>query len=224
MVSRWFGVVGDDEMTTAGRAGTLPRSEAVRNYTIIGPHQEPEPVGMELANGRNESEIEQTAANWRDRRRSRLQRVTATLTLQRRRQWATSRDEVQKSLPKFWPVATVLVALAELALLVALLALNGFAPISFTPRIIPGIIEGFGNTSEYVSREEVPNFFIGPSSSSLIHAGAKYTPVSEVQCVYQQQSLLCMCHYFIVLNHTPFAMKGISRHVVYTMDYLGSAF
>lgn len=202
MVSRWFGVVGDDEMTTAGRAGTLPRSEAVRNYTIV-PQQEPEPVGMELGNGHNEGETGQTAANWRDYRRSRLQQVTATLTLQRRRQ-ATSRDEVQKSLPKFWPVATVLVALAELALLVALLALNGFAPISFTPQTIPAVVAGFGNSSEYVSREEVPNFFIGPSSSSLIHAGAKYTPVSYSVHV----SITAVCHCFIVLDHTPFAMKG----------------
>lgn len=163
-------------MTTAGwgRTGTLPRNEALRSYTIIPS----EPGGMELGNGRNESNTEQTAANLqRERdRRSRLQQVAATLTL--RRQQAISRDEVQKSLPKFWPVATILVVLVELGLLIALLVLSGFAPIAFSPEVIPEIVSGFGNTTEYVTREEVPNFFIGPSSSSLIHAGAKYTPVS----------------------------------------------
>lgn len=164
-------------MTTAGwgRTGTLPRNEALRSYTIIPS----EPGEMELGNGRNESNTEQTAANLRRERnrRSRLQQVAATLTL-RRRQQATSRDEVQKSLPTFWPVATILVVLVELGLLIALLVISGFAPIAFTPEVIPEIVSGFGNTTQYVTREEVPNFFIGPSSSSLIHAGAKYTPVS----------------------------------------------
>lgn len=165
-------------MTTAGwgRTGTLPRNEALRSYTIIPS----EPGEMELGNGRNESNTEQTAANLRRERgrRSRLQQVAATLTLKRRQRQATSRDEVQKSLPKFWPVATILVVLVELGLLIALLVLSGFAPIAFTPEVIPEIVSGFGNTTQYVTREEVPNFFIGPSSSSLIHAGAKYTPVS----------------------------------------------
>ena len=179
-MSRWFGVARDDEMETAGwrRTGTLPRSEMVRSYNVI-PQQEPEPEGVELGNRRSESQTEQTIANRRERRRSRrgLQRIAATLTLQRPQQ-ATSREEMQKSLPKFWPVATVLVALAEVSLLVAILLQNGFAPIAFTPETVPEVIIGFGNVSEFVSREDVPNFFIGPSSSSLIHVGAKYTPVS----------------------------------------------
>jgi hypothetical protein len=106
-----------------------------------------------------------------------MDRLAATLTLQRRRK-PSSRAEVEKTLPKFWPVATVLVAIAELGLLTALLVQNGFAPISFNPRIVNDVIEGFGNYSEFVTRHDVPNFFIGPSGSSLIHAGAKYTPVS----------------------------------------------
>ena len=106
-----------------------------------------------------------------------MDRLAATLTL-RRRQRPSSREEVQKTLPKFWPVATVLVAVAEVALLTALLVQNGFAPISFNPKVVNDVIEGFGNYSEFVTRHDVPNFFIGPSGKSLIHAGAKYTPVS----------------------------------------------
>lgn len=193
-------------MTTAGwgRTGTLPRNEAIRSYTII-PSQEPEPGGMELGNGRNGSDTDETAANDGGRqrggdRRSRMQRVAATLTLQRRQRRATSRDEVQKSLPKFWPVATILVVLVELGLLIALLVINGFAPIAFSPEVIPEILPGFGNTTEYVSRKEVPNFFIGPSSSSLIHAGAKYTPVSVFKVCMSATRIIAVCYHFIVLD------------------------
>ena len=180
----WFGVAEDGEMETEGwrRTGTLPRSERVRSYSIV-PQEELEAGSVELGTRRSESESEQatTGANVRPRERGRgnhrLGRVAATLTL-RRRQKATSREDVQKTLPKFWPAATVIVAITEIALLVAILVQIGFAPISFKPKIVNDVIEGFGNQTEFVTRQEVPNFFIGPSSSSLIHVGAKYTPVS----------------------------------------------
>ena len=186
-MGRWFGVTGDGEMETTGwpRTGTLPRNEAVRSYAIL-PQEEPERTGVEMDNRRSESETEQpTAANRpqpgeRGRGSRGLERLAATLTL-RRRQRVTSRDDVQKTLPKFWPVATVLVAVAELALLTAILVQEGFAPIAFKPRIVNDVIEGFGNSTEFVTREDVPNFFIGPSGSNLIHIGAKYTPVSCVR-------------------------------------------
>ena len=174
-------------MEAAGwrRTGTLPRSNMVRSYTMI-PQQEPEPGGVELGARRSESETEPASATTRRREqeggrgRRGLQRLTATLTLQRSR---PTNQEVQNSLPKFWPVATVLVTLTEIALLAAILVQQGFAPIAFKPEIVPAVITGFGNISEFVSRKEVPNFFVGPSSRSLIHAGAKYTPVSMSVCI-----------------------------------------
>ena len=188
-MGRWFGVAADDQMETAGwqRTGTLPRSEAVRSYAVL-PQQDPDdypPPGpaVELGNRRRdggettESAGAESSRAQGGRGRRGMDRLTATLTLRRRRK-PSSRAEVEKTLPKFWPVATVLVAIAELALLTALLVQNGFAPISFNPRIVNDVIEGFGNYSEFVTRQDVPNFFIGPSGSSLIHAGAKYTPVS----------------------------------------------
>ena len=194
-MGRWFGVVRDDEMeTTWRRTGTLPRSEAVQTYAVL-PQQDPDypPAGpaVELGNRRGGGGDGETteppaaaAAESRGGGRGRrgMDRLAATLTLRRPRKPA-SREEVKQSLPKFWPVATILVALTELALLTALLIQNGFAPISFNPLVVNDVIEGFGNYSEFVTRHDVPNFFIGPSSSSLIHAGAKYTPVSWSECL-----------------------------------------
>lgn len=178
-VSRWFGVTHDDEMETAGwrRTGTLPSRDLVHSYTVLA-QQEPEPPDVEMENRRSDGEGEEgaTQQQQRSRGRNRLHQVTATLTLRRRRK--QTKEDVQKSLPKFWPVATIVVAVVEVGLLVAMLIVEGFAPIAFTPETVPDVIPGYGNITEFVSREEVPNFFIGPSSSSLIHVGAKYTPVS----------------------------------------------
>ena len=81
---------------------------------------------------------------------------------------------------------------------------NGFAPIAFEPRVVNDVIEGFGNYSEFVTREDVPNFFIGPSSSSLIHAGAKYTPVSAFCILLWGNAivLLSLLELSLVLSHT----------------------
>ena len=216
-VGRWFGVARDDEMETAGwrRTGTLPLSSAVRSYTVLpqgDPDSATEAEGgggrgtVELGNRDREAATE--AASQRPQRRGGrgrrgMDRVAATLTLRRRRK-ATSREEVRQTLPKFWPVATFLVVLAELALLVALLVQNGFAPIAFEPRVVNDVIEGFGNYSEFVTREDVPNFFIGPSSSSLIHAGAKYTPVSAFCILLWGNAivLLSLLELSLVLSHT----------------------
>ena len=166
-------------METAGwgRTGTLPRNETVHRYVVV-PQEEQELAGgsMELGEQRTTG-----AADYRRQRREGRRGgrgLVATLTLQRR-QRPTTREDVQKTLPKFWPVATVLVALAEIALLAAILIKDGFAPIAFKPRTVQEVVSGFGNSTDIVSREDVPNFFIGPSSASLIHIGAKYTPVSE---------------------------------------------
>ena len=195
-VGNWFGVARNDHMEMAGwqRTGTLPRSEAVRSYAVV-PQQDPDgypppgPPAVELGNrrssdGETTDEPSAAAGGRGGRGRRGMNRLAATLTLQRRRARPATRAEVEKTRPKFWPVATVLVAITELALLTALLVQNGFAPISFNPTVVNDVIDGFGNYSEFVTRQDVPNFFIGPSGSSLIHAGAKYTPVSyTIVCI-----------------------------------------
>ena len=176
-MSQWFGVAHNDEMETAGwrRTGTLPRRNTAHSYTVL-PQVEPD-TEVELLGTRNNAQASDGEGETRRSGRRGLQRVTATLTLQRPRRKQT-KDEVQETLPKFWPAATIVVAVVEVVLLIALLVTEGFAPIAFSPELISDVLEGYGNISEFVTREEVPNFFIGPSSSSLLHVGAKYTPVS----------------------------------------------
>ena len=172
-MSQWFGVAHNGEMETAAwRTGTLPRRITAHSYTVV-PQVEPD-TNVELLDTRNNT---QAGDETRRVDRRGLERVTATLTLRRPRPKQT-KDEVQKTLPKFWPAATIVVTVVEVVLLVALLVTEGFAPITFSPELISDVLEGYGNISEFVTREEVPNFFIGPSSSSLVHVGAKYTPVS----------------------------------------------
>ena len=84
------------------------------------------------------------------------------------------------SLPKFWPVITVLITLVEIGFLIAVIVTGGLAPIQIDPEIRQAQIVGFDNQTELVSRSIVPNFFIGTSSASLVHTGAMYTPVCWV--------------------------------------------
>ena len=83
-----------------------------------------------------------------------------------------------KTLPSFWPVVTILIALVEVGLLIASIFTGGLAPIKFTPENELSILTGFDNREESVSKEIVPNFFIGTSKLALVHIGAMYTPVS----------------------------------------------
>ena len=110
-------------------------------------------------------------------------RVSSTLTrartMLRRKKRDPTREEVLKSLPKFWPVITVLIALVEVGLLIAVIVVSGLAPIAFQPVSESRIVVGFDNQSDTITKEVVPNFFIGPSSASLIHSGSMYTPVSS---------------------------------------------
>ena len=69
----------------------------------------------------------------------------------------------------------------EVGLLVAtIITGGGLAPIAFKPKSEHRVIVDFNNQSQVsVTREIAPNFFIGPSSTALVHTGAKYTPVSS---------------------------------------------
>ena len=107
-------------------------------------------------------------------------RITDTMaaTIRRRRRKDPTREEVMKTLPSFWPVMTIIIAVVEVALMIATIITGGLAPISFSPDLETGLIVGFDNISESGQRETVPNFFIGTSKEALINTGAMYTPVS----------------------------------------------
>lgn len=171
-----------DEQELEGwqRAGTLPRNRYAMGYSPVTP----DPAATELLGNRQQEQERQQQQREEDgqrRQRSRLERVTDTLTRAvpgRRRRREPTRDEVQKSLPKFWPVVTVLVGLLEISMLVAVIVTGGLAPIRFTPEIEVKVVTGFDNRSVSADRQIVPNFFIGTTKSSLVHAGGMYTPVS----------------------------------------------
>ena len=125
-------------------------------------------------------------------------RVAATI---RRKRKPTS-DEVQKSLPTFWPVMTIIIAIIEVCLLVATIITAGLAPISLTPKETYSPVQGFDNASETGFRQIVPNFFIGTSKASLIHNGAMYTPVSKI--FLRSHALHSFCIVFFVVSEKLF--------------------
>ncbi len=137
---------------------------------------------MPIVEGR--AEQRPTAPSTQEGQRS---RVVSTLNRLVGRRQEPSRQEVLDSLPKFWPIMTILITLVEVGMLVAVMVAFGLAPIDIRPTSLSETIVGFDNISEYETRQVVPNFFIGPSSSSLIHSGAMYTPVRfalKSICVY----------------------------------------
>lgn len=161
-IGHFFGVHDDPTNRGWRRTGT---------YNDVNYHQIPN------TEDRTQDQSQSETPSAPQRQQSRL---TTTLnraaTLFKRKK--PNRDEVMKSLPKFWPIMTVLIALIEIGLMIAMCVTFGLAPIAFLPTEDSANVMGFDNQTEYQTREIVPNFFIGPSSSSLVHAGAMYTPVS----------------------------------------------
>ena len=178
-IGRWFGVPYDDELEGMYRAGTLPHNQRVMSYSVI-PQEEEE---LELGPGRERGRVAEPEQPQRgqDLGRRRLQRMRNTLTATLRRRKKETKEEVLKSLPTFWPVVTVLVTLIEVGLLIAVIITNGLAPIAFTPQQEFEVVRGFDNQTATVTREIVPNFFIGPTKQALIHSGALYAPVSLIR-------------------------------------------
>ena len=179
-VGRFFNVHDEQHLEGWQRAGTLPRNRYAIGYSPVRA-QEDEAAATELLGNRQQQQQQQQDER-RQRGRSRIQRVTNTLSraIPGRRKEPT-RDEVMKSLPKFWPVVTVLIALIEVSMLIALIVTGGLAPIKFTPETEYKVVNGFDNQTFSASRQIVPNFFIGTSKASLVHAGGMYTPVSLKQ-------------------------------------------
>ena len=138
-VGRLFGVPYDDELEECHRAGTLRHNQRVMSYSIIPPQQE---GGVEMGHTR-ETRAQPQEEQGQGQRQTRLRRVRDTLTATLRRRKKPTREEVLKSLPTFWPVVTVLVALIEVGLLIAVCVTNGLAPIAFTPQQISQEIKGF---------------------------------------------------------------------------------
>ena len=176
-VGRLFGVPYDDQLEGWHRAGTLRHNQRVMSYSIMPPEQEGEVEMGQTRGARAQPQEEQGQRQ----RGTRLRRVRDTLTATLRRQKKPSREEVLKSLPTFWPIVTILVALIEVGLLIAVCVTSGLAPIAFTPQQENKEIVGFDNQSEFERRGIVPNFFIGPTKGALIHSGALYTPVSQAK-------------------------------------------
>ena len=161
------------------RAGTLPRNRYAMGYSPISAGAQEDETELPLGT-RQQQQQERNEENRPQRGRTRIQRVTDTLSRAipgRKRE--PTRDEVMKSLPKFWPVVTVLIALVEVSMLVAVIVTGGLAPIKFVPETEYKTVVGFDNRSISASRQIVPNFFIGTSKAALVHAGGMYTPVSH---------------------------------------------
>lgn len=100
-----------------------------------------------------------------------------------------------KTLPSFWPVVTIIIAVIEVGLLAATIITSGLAPISFTPKTVTEPILWFDNITEIGLKEIVPNFFIGTSKAALIHTGAMYTPVSLIAASYK-----IIYHFFSIVH------------------------
>lgn len=100
-----------------------------------------------------------------------------------------------KTLPSFWPVVTIIIAIIEVGLLAATIITGGLAPISFTPKTVTESILWFDNITEIGLKEIVPNFFIGTSKAALIHTGAMYTPVSLIAASYK-----IIYHFFSIVH------------------------
>ena len=96
------------------------------------------------------------------------------------RDHSPSRQEVMDSLPTFWPICTILITLVQIVLFIAVCATYGLAPIAISAKTErSGCLRDFADTTcHFESKQVAPNFFIGPSSETLIHVGAQYTPVS----------------------------------------------
>lgn len=175
-MGRFFGI-HDDDLRGWNRAGTLPSNNRVAQYEQIG-QEESIPVYFTPP----DTPSNQASPGQQQRRRGRVGRITDRVVATiRRKPRGPTRDEVQKSLPTFWPVVTILIAIVEAGLLIATIATAGLAPIRLTPEEVISVVQGFDNMSGTGYRQIVPNFFIGTSKASLVHNGAMYTPVSKVR-------------------------------------------
>lgn len=174
-VGRFFGI-HDDDLRGWNRAGTLPHNnQLAQQYDPIGQQQE---ESIPVCITPPDSPAQQPSPA-QQRRRGRMGRITDRFTATIRRNQGPTQDEVQKSLPTFWPVMTIIIAVVEVVLLVATIITSGLAPIKLTPKEVYSPVQGFDNINETGFRQIVPNFFIGTSKASLIHNGAMYTPVSK---------------------------------------------
>ncbi len=183
-IGRFFGL--HDDQSEWNPAGTLPPNRETLGYLRISrvdPNNNNDNNGdsMTVITPPENSPTQSPPEQRRERRNGRwgLGGFSNTIRNLRKKKDPT-REEVMKTLPSFWPVMTVLIALIEVGMLIATIATGRLAPIRFTPETNTSTIRGFGGTSDFSSREILPNFFIGTSKASLIHAGAMYSPVSRI--------------------------------------------
>ena len=161
----------------------MPRSSRTGYYQIIAAPSDSE--GQETNNPMISYDDDGTSQEVTSRRASSNtrsepdSRVRRTLRSVRQR-WKQRkyREEIRGTLPTFRPWFTVVVALVNVAMFVAVSITDGFTAITFTPKQEHGIVDGFDGQQMPAIREEPANFFIGPTATDLVHHGAKYATVS----------------------------------------------
>lgn len=101
------------------------------------------------------------------------------------------REHIRSTLPTFRPWFTVIVALVNIGLFVAVCITDGITAITFTPKQEHGIVENFEGDFIAETREEPANFFIGPTATDLVHHGAKYATVRAFHYLLRCTTLSC---------------------------------
>jgi len=177
-IGQFFGIHDDENQWNP--AGTLPPNRETLGYYRI-PSGDTDPgEGMAVITPPQQNSPTTATQQQRDlgkKRRKWRKLGGVSDTIRRLRKKDPTREEVMKTLPTFWPIMTILIAVVEVGLLIAIIATGGLAPIRFTPEINTSTVRGFGGITEVASKEIVPNFFIGTSKEQLIHTGALYSPV-----------------------------------------------
>ena len=170
-IGRFFGIHDDENQWN--RAGTLPPNNRALGYDLVPQrdNDNTDPMGI------TPSGPLPPDAQERSRRKWGIGRFTDTI--RRLHRTEPSSEDAVKTLPSFWPIMTILIATVEVAMMISTTVTAGLAPIRFAPQINVSTIIGFDDILDSVSKEIVPNFFIGTSKSALIHNGAMYTPVSH---------------------------------------------
>lgn len=152
----------------------MPRSSHTGHYQMIPDDSEDQDV-MTTSYTDNAAAASQDITS---NRNAREPESPARRTLRSIRNKWDQRRHRDATLPTFRPWFTIIVALVNIGLFIAICATDGIASITFTPKQEQGFVEDFMGQEIPAVREKPANFFIGPTATDLIHHGAKYATVS----------------------------------------------
>ena len=160
----------------------MPRSSRTGYYQMIDAPSDSEGQEIMITSHNDDATSQEVTNIFRNTRSEPDSRVRRTLRSVRER-WKQRkyREEIRGTLPTFRPWFTVIVALVNVGMFVAVSITDGFTAIKFTPKKEHGIVDGFDGQQPEV-REEPANFFIGPTATDLVHHGAKYATVGVALC------------------------------------------